>query len=314
MRKEKYDVVHVHTPAAAAVGRVAAWLGRVPIILYTVHGFYFHEHMPWYVRRPIVWIEKLLGHMTDMVLTTSLEDAATAVRERICSEEWVRYIGQGIDIGRFAHGRPNGHLRSAYGLAGQDRVVGFVGRLVREKGVIELIKAMQRVSKEIPSAKLLLVGDSLKGERDRGTPSVVHELIEKSELKSRVVRTGFIDDVPAAMAAMDLFVLPSYREGMPVSILEAMASGKPVVATNIRGCREEVVHGVTGLLVPPKDPAALAHAIVQVLSNPALAAKMGAEGRERAVKLFDESQVLERQVDAYRRLVETKLTTGVATN
>ena len=102
MKKERFDIVHVHTPVAAALGRVAAWFARVPIVIYTAHGFYFHDNMSRWIRQPIVWLEKLLSRITDIVFTQSYEDALTAVREAVCPEDKVLWIRNGVDIRRFA--------------------------------------------------------------------------------------------------------------------------------------------------------------------------------------------------------------------
>ncbi len=307
MCQERFDIVHVHTPVAAVLGRLAARLAGVPLIIYTAHGFYFHEHMRPVVRRAIVWVEKLLGSFTDMLLTQSQEDALTAVQERVCPPGRVRWIGNGVDVARFAAGARTDRQARFPGLGPQDRVVGFVGRMVGEKGILELVQAMEEVARAVPQARLLLVGDTLDDDRDRGFKDLLRGEIARRGLASRIVSTGFVEDVERAMAAMDVFVLPSYREGMPRTVIEAMASGKPVVATNIRGCREEVVHGVTGLLVPVKDSRALAQAIVQVLSDPDAARRMGEAGQRRAVRLFDEGMVVHRQVEIYRELVKTRL-------
>jgi len=307
MKKEQFDIVHVHTPVAAALGRVAAWAARVPVVIYTAHGFYFHEHMLGWTRRFVVWLEKLLCRITHLVFTQSYEDALTVVREGICPEEKVLWIGNGVDIERFAVEPSSNGAREALGLCAQDKVVGFVGRIVREKGILELIQAMRPVVESVPDAKLLLVGDTLDSDRDREAMRAIGCLLDQDDLASRVLLAGFVEDIPRIMAAIDLLALPSYREGMPRTIIEAMASGKPVVATDIRGCREEVVHGLTGLLVPIKSPDALAEAIVSVLSNPELARQMGAEGRRRACELFDECIVLNKQVKAYAEIIQKKL-------
>jgi len=309
MARERFHIVHVHTPVASVVGRLAARLARVPVVIYTAHGFYFHEKMAEVPKRAIIWLERALGRITDMLLTQSQEDADTAVRERICPPHKVRWIGNGVDIGRFSASAYQGQRWP--GLSPQDRVVGFVGRMVGEKGIVELVQAMEVVAREVPEAKLMLVGDTLDDDRDRGTKEVLRRMIYQNGLAPRVLFTGFVDDIPRAMASMDLFVLPSYREGMPRSIIEAMASGKPVVATDIRGCREEVVDGLTGLLVPPRDWRALAQAIVQILSRPELARRMGEAGRKRAQELFDERQVLDRELEVYSYLVRTRLEGGV---
>ena len=306
IRCERFDVVHAHTPVAAALGRVAAKLARVPVVIYTAHGFYFHEMMAPWKRRLIIWVEKVLGRCcTDMLFTQSSEDQETAIRAGIANEGKIIWIGNGVDVSAFRV-ECDPAVRAGLGLSPNDKVVGFVGRLVREKGVEELLKAMGQVIKEIPEAKLLVVGDTLASDRDRRTTERLQELIQRNNLEATIKFTGFREDIPELLAIMDLFVLPSHREGMPRSILEAMATGKPVVATNIRGCREEVVHGETGYLVPVNDPDKLAEAIIGILSDRVLAERMGEAGRQRAVDFFDEGQVLEKQLSVYRTLIQQK--------
>ncbi|GAG17971.1 unnamed protein product, partial [marine sediment metagenome] len=197
-------------------------------------------------------------------------------------------------------------VRTELGLSLDDKVVGFIGRLVQEKGVEELLKAMGQVIKEIPDAKLLVVGDTLASDRDLRTTERLQELIQRNNLEGVIKFTGFREDIPELLAIMDLFALPSHREGMPRSILEAMAAGKPVIATDIRGCREEVVDGETGYLVPVNDPGKLAEAIIKILSDKMLAKRMSEAGRQRAVEFFDERKVLEKQLGIYRKLIQQK--------
>jgi lipopolysaccharide/colanic/teichoic acid biosynthesis glycosyltransferase len=307
MKRERFDIVHVHTPVAAVLGRLAARAARVPVVIYTAHGFYFHDGMSPRIRRLVIMLEKALGRVTDLVFTQSGEDAATALKEGICREEKLLCIGNGVDVGRFtSRAGPDG-ARGRLGLAEKDRVVGFVGRIVSEKGVLELIEAMPPVIRDIPAARLLVVGDTLASDRDGGAKQAVSRLLGRNGLGPQVVFTGLIENIPEVMSAIDVFVLPSHREGMPRTIIEAMASGKPVVATNIRGCREEVVPDSTGLLVPTKDPAALAEAITTILSDTELARRMGENGRRRALELFDERLVLDKQVKAYARIAREKL-------
>jgi lipopolysaccharide/colanic/teichoic acid biosynthesis glycosyltransferase/glycosyltransferase involved in cell wall biosynthesis len=304
MKKEHFDVVHVHTILASVIGRLAAWVAGVPLVIYTVHGFYFHENMPWWLRRLNIWIEKLMCLVTNLVFTQSQEDAATAVKVGICRKKKVIWIGNGVDTNRFADVSSQDGTRARFGLEPGDRVVGFVGRFVREKGILELLQAMQIVNQNIPEAKLMLVGDKLASDRDSKTKKIISRLHENSPFASRIIFTGFLEDITAPMSVMDVFVLPSHREGMPRTIIEAMASGKPVIATNIRGCREEVVHGLTGLIVPVNNSQALAEAIIHVLSHPDLGRQMGAAGRLRANELFTERAVLDKQARIYAYTVK----------
>ncbi|MCI0804978.1 MAG: glycosyltransferase family 4 protein [Chloroflexi bacterium] len=308
MRSNHYSVVHVHTPLAAIVGRVAARLAGVPITIYTAHGFYFHERMSKWLKRLHIGAERLLGLFTDRLLTQSAEDAQTAVREKIAREDGVVWISNGVDLEQFVPADADPELMRSLDISEDDMVVGYVGRVDREKGILDLVKAMELASQRLERLVLLVVGDSAAaGDRDQETAQTLAKYTESNNPSFRIVFTGWTDDVKGVMRLMDVFALPSYREGMPRSIIEAMASGKPVIATNIRGCREEVVHGETGLLVPTRDPQVLSDAIVEILTNPSVAKSMGKLGRRRAELFFDERQVLRRQIEVYSKLIRERL-------
>ena len=306
MRRGRYDIVHVHTPFAQVIGRMAARLAGVPLVLYTSHGFQFHESRPHLVRSAIKWIERFLGRHTDMVFTQSREDAQTAVEIGIAPAERVLWIGNGIQLHRFTPGPEDRTARSEFGLETDHKIVGFIGRIVREKGVIELIEAMAEVSAAVPDARLLVVGDTLASDGDTAAKALVQSTIDRLGIHDKVRFAGLRDDTPRLLRVMDVFVLPSWREGMPRSIIEAMSTGLPVIATDIRGCREEVVDGETGVLVPPKRADLLAKAIVSLLTDRETAIRMGERGRERALEWFDEAKVVERQLAAYAALLEKK--------
>jgi len=310
MRNERFDLVHVHTPVAAVLGRMAARIAGVPLILYTAHGFYFHDRMTCWKRRILILLERRLGRCcTDLLFTQSREDRETAVREAIMPAARAVWIGNGVEVERF-ESPASAVLRDDLGLEPEDFVVGFAGRLVAEKGVWELLDALALLAPRYPHLKLLVVGDRLHSDRDRRTGKSLPETVAAYGLDRRVIFTGFQAETPPYYALMDLFVLPSYREGMPRTILEAMAAGKPVVATNIRGCREEVVHKETGLLVPVGDAETLADAIEQILTDARLAETMGRRGRERARDCFREETVLDRQVTAIKALLADVGTDG----
>lgn len=308
MRSNKYDVVHVHTPIAAIVGRVAAWLAGTPITIYTAHGFYFHERMSRWLKTLHIGAERILGLFTDRLFTQSAEDAQTAVRERIAKVDSVIWISNGVDLEQFVPADVDPELLRSLDISDDDNVVGYVGRIDKEKGILDLTEAMELASRCVKRLVLLVVGDSAAaGDRDQETAKVLAKYTESNDSSFRIVFTGWTDDVKGVMRGMDVFALPSYREGMPRSIIEAMGTGKPVVATDIRGCREEVVDGETGFLVPTHDPEALSNALVEILSNKKLAESMGKKGRRRAELFFDERQVLRRQVEAYSKLIRERL-------
>jgi glycosyltransferase involved in cell wall biosynthesis len=294
LRAEKFDIVHVHTPVAALAGRLAAWRAGVSKIVYTAHGFYFHEHMPWPKRCLHIGLEWLAGRTTDLLLTQAEEDAATARRLRLARGP-IHAIGNGSDPARFRPALPletmRADIRAAFGTPLDRPVILMVGRLVAEKGYPELVEAMRNVD-----AELWIVGTRLASDHADGVDAAVAAAESDPLLQARIRLLGYRSDVPDLLRAADIFTLPSHREGMPRSIIEAMLSGLPVVATDIRGSREEIVEGQTGILVPVRNPKALAAALSRLAGDAALRARLGAAGLARARTLYDEAKIVERQI------------------
>ncbi|MCZ6604689.1 MAG: glycosyltransferase family 4 protein [Alphaproteobacteria bacterium] len=291
--KEAFDLVHVHTPVAAATGRLAAIGTPVGRMVYTAHGFYFHEHMAWPKRARFVALEWILGRLTDTLFTQAEEDAQTARRLGLCKD--VLAIGNGSDPAIFhpaADEAVRRALRRRLGAAEERAVILMIGRLVAEKGYPELFEAMGSVD-----ADLWVVGDRLASDHAASIDAAIESVQADPERGPRVRFLGYRDDVPDLMRAADIFVLPSHREGMPRSIIEAMLSGLPVVATNIRGCREEVVDRATGLLTPLGDVPALATALRRLVGDTQARRRMGAAGLARARELYDEKKVVDRQIE-----------------
>ncbi len=299
-RRESFDVVHVHTPVAALIGRIAAFFARVPLVVYTAHGFYFHDDMQTAKRKFHIGLEKFSGLFTDLLFTQSSEDAETAVSLGIMPKSCVYAIGNGVDVSRF---HPSiKHLRKSLGIPEKKFVVGMIARLVEEKGVNEFLQAAMRVAKEKPDIYFMLVGGRLNSEHASNVNKVIEQAREA--LGKNLILLGFRDDIPELLATMDVFCLPSWREGMPRTIIEAMMMGLPVIATDIRGSREEVVHEETGFLVPAHNSRKLAEVIFRLLRDPQLVSSMGLKGRERALLLYDEEKVIDMQIRVIRRFYE----------
>jgi glycosyltransferase involved in cell wall biosynthesis len=300
-RQQRFDVVHVHTPVASLVGRFAARLAGVPLIVYTAHGFYFHEGMPLSKRRLFVGLERIAGRVTHLLFTQSREDAETAIAERISPADRVLAIGNGVDVARFDPAVISGRdrTRREFGIPVDAQVVGIIGRMVREKGYGEFLAAAARLAKASDKVYFLVVGGRLDSDHDDSIAAVLDQAV--SALGARLVIAGFRADTPEMLAAMDVFCLPSYREGMPRTIIEAMMMSRPVVATDIRGSREEVVDGVTGLLVPVRSVDGLVDAFLRLLNDPDAASAMGLAGRQRALALYDEAKVVDLQLETISR-------------
>lgn len=307
LRRERFDVVHVHTPVASLIGRFAARRARVPLVFYTAHGFYFHDAMPPLKRSFHIALERWGGRRTDFLFTQSDEDRQTAIRTGIMPADRIKTIGNGVDMTRFDPARiPPGELaarRAEFGIPDGAPVIGIIGRLVREKGYVEFFQAARLVAAKHPNAHFLIIGSALQSDHD-GAKGEIEAALEAAGVRARTNFAGLRTDIPELLSLCSVYTLPSWREGMPRSIIEAMAMARPVVATNIRGCREEVVEGETGHLIPVKNAPALAAALLRILDDPPRAQAMGQAGRKRALELFDEKVVLERQWEEYKRFIK----------
>jgi glycosyltransferase involved in cell wall biosynthesis len=306
LRTERCAIVHTHNPKPGLLGQVAARLAGVPIVCNTVHGFYFHEHQRGPARRFYMLLERIAGRFSDLVFFQSREDMHTAAQQHICRAEQIRYLGNGIDLQRFS--RPAVATldltakRRRLGLPAQGPIVGFVGRLVREKGVLDLLAAARVIRMHAPQTRFLLVGPVDTPKQDAVAPAAA-EAYGVADICHFV---GKRDDLPELLALMDVLALPSYREGLPRAVMEASAMEVPCVVTNVRGCREAVHHGRNGLIVPLADVPALAAAIGSLLAEPETARRMGEEGRRIAVEEFDEQVVFGRVKAEYARQLREK--------
>ncbi|NHO53922.1 glycosyltransferase [Acetobacter estunensis] len=289
IRRERPDIVHAHMPISGLLARFAARLCGVPQIAYTCHGFLFNQPGSWARRTLALVLEWLAGHITNIYLTVSQEEAADARRLHINPR--AQAIGNGRDPEQF---RPDDaarrRIRTAMYVPDERVVIVAVSRLVRHKGYPELLAAIEHV----PDAELWIVGDRLSSDHGATLEPVFER--GREQLGSRLHFLGYCTDVPAVLAAADIFTLPSHFEGLPMSIIEAMLTGLPVVATDIRGPREQVVAEKTGLLVPPGTILPLARALERLVQDTDLRHRMGHAGRIRAEHLFNERTILRRTV------------------
>ncbi len=286
-RKEKPDLVHAHMPISGFLARFAARAAGVPRVAYTCHGFLFNQPGPWPRRAASFVMEFVAGRVTDVFMTVSHEEAEDARRLWIFRKPVA--IGNGRDPAIF-HPDPAARagLRAALGVPEDCVVVTAVSRLVRHKGYPELLAAMR----DVP-AELWVVGERL--ESDHGED--MEPYFANSGLGERLRRLGYRRDVAAILAASDIFVLPSHFEGLPMSVIEAMLCGLPVVATHIRGPREQVVEGETGFLVPPGSVAPLAEALKRLADDVGLRTRFGNAALSRALRKFREDTVTKRTID-----------------
>jgi glycosyltransferase involved in cell wall biosynthesis len=267
-----------------------------------VHGLYAVPGDPLAKRTLVYTLERVASTCSDAELVQNPEDVETLRALRI-PEEKLHLLGNGIDLHRFDPDRVDPErrrrMREAFGVGPDDVVCGVVGRLVWEKGYREVFAAAERLRELAPRVKVVVVGPTEAAKGDAVDP----ESIARAEQAGGVTFLGMRDDVDDLYAAMDVYVLASHREGFPRSAMEAAAMRLPVVVTDIRGCRQVVDDGTTGFLVPVRDAEALARAVADIASDPGRRAEMGAAGRMKAEREFDDRRVIDTTLEVYARLL-----------
>jgi len=307
LRRRRPEIVHAHTPKGGLLGMLAARMMRVPVRIYHIHGLRFMTTSgP--TRLLLRWTERLASSLANEVLCVSHSVREVALRERICPPGKIRVLLggsiNGVDaIERFnpaTYPTARRAVRERFGIPADAFVAGFVGRLVRDKGLSELVGAWRMLRDERPDLHLLIVGPFES--EDPLTPQVENML----RTEARIHLTGPADP-PSYLAAMDLLVLPTYREGFPNVPLEAAAMGLPVLATDVPGCTDAVVDGVTGRLVPARDAMALAEAMRAYLDDREMARQHGRRGRARVLRDFGQDRIWEATLARYTELLPTSV-------
>jgi glycosyltransferase involved in cell wall biosynthesis len=300
-RELEPDIVHTHNPKPGVYGRIAARAARVPVVVNTVHGLYALPTDPFAKRAVVYTLERIAASCSDAELLQNPEDAPVLRRLGVPAAR-LHPLGNGIDLGRFGTDRVDPQrvevLRKEMGAEPDDVICGLVGRLVWEKGYREVLDAARVLRDRVPNLRFAIIGPFDGDKRDAVQPSDV----AAAEALGNVRFLGMRDDVEALYAAMDFYALASYREGFPRSAMEAAASGLPIVATDIRGCRQVVDHERTGLLVEPRSAVALAAAIERVATDAPRRAAMGTAARAKAHQEFDQARVIETTLAVYERL------------
>lgn len=309
MRDQQYDIIHVHTPIASALGRLAAKLAHANAVVYTSHGLPFHDRSSFLEFRLYAAVEKFCGLFTDLFLSQNHEDCETAKRLGLCPPEKIAYLGNGIDVERFHRDRLDpahqNQLRQSLQIPpSASLIIGTIGRLTYKKGSGYLVEAAAKLLPDFPHLHVVIIGGQVSGDPEPFQVQLLQR-IQELGLANHVTLTGYRDDIPELLGLLDVFTLPTFtHEGLPRSILEAMGMELPVVATDIRGCREAVVHGQTGLIVPPQDSDRLADALGQLLADSNLRRAYGKAGRQRLEAEYDERFVFRRLSDFYQQLLQ----------
>ncbi|MCK4622637.1 MAG: GT4 family glycosyltransferase PelF [Desulfuromonadales bacterium] len=288
LRANQTDILHLHNPTAFFYGTLAGKIANTPKIIYTEHGRDFSASFK------VKISNRILAKMVDRIVVVADHGKKYLVEQEGVNGEKIERIYNGIDHERFGVSQKTEVVRRNLGLVNDQPVLGIVARLDPIKNHSCLIKAMKMVVKEQPTAILLVVGDGQQR-------SELENLTQILSLQNNVRFLGTRSDIPELLSALNVFVLPSFSEGLSLTLVEACASGIPIVATDVGGNKEVVLHDQNGLLVPSDHPEALGRAILRVLADGDKAQTMGKRGRQ----IFEESFTLKAMVKKYENLYES---------
>jgi glycosyltransferase involved in cell wall biosynthesis len=282
LRRERFTVVHTHSAKGGFLGRLAAWLTRVPLVVHTYHGFSYHDFMPAWRRRLYLTLERLGRPFTHAFLAVSPRVASEAVAMRLAPPGSVTVVPSAVELDQLPD-RPDPRLRQELGLPAGTRLVGTVGRLDFQKAPLDFVRMAATVAAARPAVRFVMVGDGPMADEVRA---------EAERLGVDLALIGFRADAPALATAFDVFVIASLYEGLGRALTEALGSGRPVVATAVNGVPDLVVDGATGYLVPPGRPDLLAERTLAVLGLPDRGAPLGTAGAARIAGRFDVSSMV----------------------
>ncbi len=293
IKAKRFDIVHTHSTKAGLLGRLAASFAKVPVILFTAHGWAFSEGRPWLWRWLLAQAERLPALLSTKIICVSEYDRQLALRFGVVSHEKLVVIPNGLEPEPFCTPTDKRVLWGRLGASNVAGIVTMVGRLAPPKDFETLIVAWEGL--KAPGWQLWIVGEGPRRSR-------LEKIVHAQDLGEQIAFLGERHDVPEILKASDIFVLASLWEGMPLTIIEAMLAGLPVIATRVGGVPELVEEGVTGLLVSPEDALALRSALKHLLSSAETRQRMGEAGRRRALEHFTVEQMISRVRALYRNL------------
>ena len=298
--KENPTIVHSHTSKAGLLGRLAAKLAGVPIIVHTPHGHVFFGYFGPFKTKIFILLEKLASRITDKIVTLSNREKEDYISFKIAEEDRLSVICSGIELNKFKESllSEKQNLKKELGIPENSLIVGTAGRLVPVKGPEFLIKAAKYIISKYPDTYFIFTGD---GPLENGLKRKALEM----GISDNIIFLGLRDDVAKIISIYDIFVLPSLNEGMGRVLAEAMALGKPIVASNIGGIPDLVIHGKNGFLVPPKNPKELAKYIQVLIEDKGKREKMGLKGKEMSLNFGAESMI-EKIASLYEELLIQK--------
>jgi glycosyltransferase involved in cell wall biosynthesis len=279
IKENGFDIVHLHSTKAGILGRIAAKLAGAKYIFFTIHGVSFDFELRPRSAPILLFLEKIIANFTDGIVSVAENCKDDFVKKGVCSADKIRVIYSAIEFEPIDNAIGGDAKRAELGISPGDWVIGAVGHFRKAKGYEYLVEAAPAVIEKIPDAKFLIIGDGPE------KPDIERRIREKN-LEGRFILAGDRPDVPELLKIMDIFCRPSIHEGLGRALTEAMYAALPPVVTDIWGTREVCEHDKTGILVPIRDPQALADGIIRLRHNPGLAGQIGTAARDKVVKIF----------------------------
>lgn len=299
IREQTPDVVHTHTAKAGMVGRVAAAMCGVPVVIHTFHGHIFWGYFGPAKTHLFILVERLLARLSSLLLTISKRLRRDLIRYRIAPSKHIQVVPLGLELSHFVEARSRqGKLRRELGISTDQALVGIIGRLVPIKNHALFLEAAQHIHEQLPDIRFIVVGDGECREE-------LEALTNRLGLAHNVTFAGWRRDLPDIYADLDVLVVSSHNEGTPVSVIEAMAAGVPVVATEVGGIPDLLQDGALGTLTPLDDASAMAEAIIAVLQVPDT--QRIEEARGWTLAQFSAERLVNDTRALYRTLLQGKL-------
>lgn len=297
IRKNNIEIVHTHSSKAGILGRLAAKLAKTKVIVHTVHGWGFNDYQLKIKRLWFIWLERVTANFTDKLIVVSNYDQQIGLNNYIGAKSKYKLIRYGIDYSKFNSKR--GNLRAELGIKINDLVVGMVACLKPQKCPQDFIKLAFLVNKELSGIKFILVGEGILRKK-------TEKLIVGLNLQKQFILTGWRRDIPGILSAIDIFVLTSLWEGLPIAVLEAMASSKAVISTHTGGVGEVIVNAKSGFLVPRHDMKMMSQRLVFLLKNEALRGQIGKEAKNSLGNVYCVQNMIRDTENLYHSLIETQ--------
>ena len=300
LKEKKYSIVHTNSSKAGILGRFAAQRARIPIVIHTVHGWSFHDHMTSALRHFYITLERFVAPYTDAFVVVTDQDIEKGLRNKIGSPEKYHLIRSALPLDEFDPSRQeSARVRESLGIPPDVPVLGNVGRFSPQKNPLDWVRVAARVAQKLPECWFLLVGDGpLRSE--------VENLLAAEGIADRTVLPGLRRDVSQMLSAIDVFLLSSLWEGLPRTIPQALAMQIPVIANRADGTVEAIQHGETGFLSDPGDLEEQAAYCLQLLEDEAKRRNFGIKGRQFVLEKFDIRKMIDQTTELYERLLHEK--------